>query len=191
MVWRCRNSAAANRRALHSDYTSATEKTPTPLNGRCTRPQNPPCFAPIPLRGGSALSTDTREMPVASREIPDPSKTLMKSMFSRMSRIRIQLHVGNENCIRSSPTTSQSDDAVSVLPRSNFFSTAAPAEASLGARFDQKRANRAPSDSRRGVRAYITTRQSKAFGAPARVNFSPNAAFARGRVQCIKVRACS
>ena len=36
-MWRCRNSAVANRRALHSDYTSATEKTLTPLNGACTR----------------------------------------------------------------------------------------------------------------------------------------------------------
>jgi hypothetical protein len=36
-MWRCRNSAAANRRALHSDYTSATKKTLTPLNGTCTR----------------------------------------------------------------------------------------------------------------------------------------------------------
>jgi hypothetical protein len=35
-MWRCRNSAAANRRALHSAYTSATEKTLTPLNGTYT-----------------------------------------------------------------------------------------------------------------------------------------------------------
>jgi hypothetical protein len=77
-------------------------------------------------------------MPVASREIPDPSKTLMKSMFSRMWRIQIRLRFGNENCIRSLSTTSQSDDAVSVLPRSKFFSTEAPVEASRTGHRDQK-----------------------------------------------------
>jgi hypothetical protein len=35
--WRYQNSAVANRRALHSDYTSTTEKTLTPLNGVCMR----------------------------------------------------------------------------------------------------------------------------------------------------------
>jgi hypothetical protein len=30
--WRCRNSAVANRRALHSDYYSNTQKTANPLN---------------------------------------------------------------------------------------------------------------------------------------------------------------
>lgn len=45
--WRCRNSAVANRRALHSDYTSAMKKTPTPLNGTCTREQRVSAFAPI------------------------------------------------------------------------------------------------------------------------------------------------
>src|SRR5258708_33422919 len=141
MVWRCRNSAAANRRALHSDYTSAKEKTPTPLNGRCTRPQNLPWFAPTPQREDIACSTDTRDRRAASREFQHPSKVLMKSMFSRMSRIRIRFHTGKENCIRSLTTTSQSDDAVSVLPRSKFFSTDALAEASRTGHRDQKRAN--------------------------------------------------
>jgi hypothetical protein len=30
--WRCRNSAVANRRTLHSDYYSTTQKTANPLN---------------------------------------------------------------------------------------------------------------------------------------------------------------
>jgi hypothetical protein len=168
MVWRCRNSAAANRRALHSDYTSATEKTPTPLNGRCTRPQNLPCFAPTPQCGDIARGTDTRDIRAASRKFPQPSKALMKSMFSRISRIRFQFRVGQENCIRSSPTTAQSDDAVSVLPRSKFFSTAAPAEASNTGHRDQKRANRVPSDSRRAAHALLAMRQSEAFGVRSR-----------------------
>src|SRR5262249_37080478 len=37
MRWRCRNSALANRRALHSAYYSTTEKTATPLKEVCTR----------------------------------------------------------------------------------------------------------------------------------------------------------
>jgi hypothetical protein len=41
-MWRCRNSAVANRRALHPDYTSGMKKTLTPLNGGCTRaPKSP------------------------------------------------------------------------------------------------------------------------------------------------------
>ena len=59
-MWRCRNSAAANRRALQSDYTSATEKTPTPLNGWCTKPQKPSCFAPTPPRNDVTHDTDTQ-----------------------------------------------------------------------------------------------------------------------------------
>ena len=38
--WRCRNSAAANRRALHSDYYKTMQKTATPLNEVCTAPMN-------------------------------------------------------------------------------------------------------------------------------------------------------
>lgn len=60
MVWRCRNSAAADRRALHSDYTSATEKTPSPLNGRCTQAQKPSPFAPTRDRKHIARNNDTR-----------------------------------------------------------------------------------------------------------------------------------
>src|SRR5260370_40508180 len=60
MMWRCRNSAAANRRALQSDYTSATEKTPSPLNGRCTQPQKPSCFAPTPPRNDVTHNTNTQ-----------------------------------------------------------------------------------------------------------------------------------
>ena len=37
MRWRCRNSALANRRALHFDYYSTKEKTATPLKEVCTR----------------------------------------------------------------------------------------------------------------------------------------------------------
>ena len=191
MVWRCRNSAAANRRALHSDYTSATEKTPTPLNGRCTRRQNLPCFAPTRPCRDIARSTDTRDIRPTSREFAQRSKALMKSMFSRMSRIRFRFRVGKENCIRSSPTTAQSDDAVSVLPRSKFFSTAAPAEASNTGHRYQKRANRAPSDSHRNARSPVAERQSEAFGVHSRITLRRNTRLTRHSVQCIKVRVCS
>ena len=128
MVWRCRNSAAANRRALHSDYTSATEKTPTPLNGRCTRPQNPSCFAPTRVAASTcAASSHARDQRAQRRKFFDTSKTLMKSsVFAHIansisiSRARRKLH----SC--DNAATAQIDGAVSVLPRSKNFSTDAP-----------------------------------------------------------------
>jgi hypothetical protein len=58
--WRCRNSAVANRRALHSDYTSAMKKTPTPLNGTCTRAQHASAFAPIMSHDDHARDVNAR-----------------------------------------------------------------------------------------------------------------------------------
>src|SRR4029078_8305707 len=88
---------------------------------------------------------------------------------------------------------------VSVLPRSKFFSTDAPAEALRGGGFDQKRANRAPSDSHLRAlarrRAHIASVWREGCASSfecARENFSPHRrAYAAPRVHCIKGRACS
>jgi hypothetical protein len=80
---------------------------------------------------------------------------------------------------------------VSVLPRSNFFSTAAPAEASRTGHRDQKRANRAPSDSHRNARSPVAMCQSEAFGVRSRNTLRHNTPLTRHSVQCIKVRVCS
>src|SRR5437588_1083752 len=56
-MWRCRNSAVVDRRALHSDYTSATEKTLTRLNEGGTRAQTTSALARIMMCSTEADSS--------------------------------------------------------------------------------------------------------------------------------------
>ena len=188
MVWRCRNSAAANRRALHSDYTSATKKTPTPLNGRCTQPQNPSCFASTRPLVDSVRDAHACGRSARLRKFSDPSRSLMKSAFSRISRNRIRFHAHDETCSRRMHPTSPNAATVSLLPRSKIFSTDALFEPPRGGGFDQKRANRAQSDSSRCARRRrLGTRPSEFPSSRTCKLF----AVARSRVQRIKFRACS
>ena len=87
MVWRCRNSAAANRRALHSDYTSATEKTPTPLNGRRTQPQNPSWIAATRQRRCMRCTTAAPTSAHACAKFPLYQKPLWNRRFCASSAI--------------------------------------------------------------------------------------------------------
>ena len=159
MVWRCRNSAVANRRALHPDYTSATKKTPSPLNGRCTRAQNGPCFAQVASCLIDARSADTQHRRASRRELIDTLKTLIRPMFSRMSGIQFRFRAREENCVLSTTARSQTAGAVSVLPRPKIFSTDALFRPLRDGACNQKRANRAPSDSRFSIRVPLCASQ--------------------------------
>jgi hypothetical protein len=194
MVWRCRNSAAANRRALHPDYTSATEKTPTPLNRRCTRPQNPPCFAPNALHFDIAQGVDAHDSSVQTREFFDPPKTLIESMFSRISGIQFWFRASDENCVLSTRTPSQTVAAVSVLPRQKFFSTDALFGALQDGACDQNRANRLPSDSRFGTRTMPRVhrnRASRSVRECAEAKLTTATPLAPTSPARVKVQACS
>ena len=123
MVWRCRNSAAANRRALHPDYTSATEKTPTPLNGRCTRPQNRILLRSDTRRAATSRKASTRSVSARDRaNFIDTSKTLMKSMFSRISGIQFRFRARDENRISIERKQHRKPRALCrFYPGQNFF----------------------------------------------------------------------
>ena len=142
MVWRYRISAAANRRALHPNYTSATEKTLTPLNGQCARAQNPSRFAAMHDARLVERNTRAPQRRPRATDFGDTSKTLVTSAFSRMSAMQLHepLHVQNFSVAHLH--NSANGSVVSVLPRSKFFSTAAPKTALRDGREHQKRANR-------------------------------------------------
>jgi hypothetical protein len=80
-------------------------------------------------------------------EFRDTSKTLMESSFSQNLQIRFQARANRKILSRKIGKTRKKYRGVSVLPRANFFSTEAPAEALCAGARGQKRANRAPSDS--------------------------------------------
>src|SRR5215203_331558 len=179
MMWRCRNSAAANRRALHSDYTSATEKTPTPLNERCTQPQNPSCIAATRQHHCMRCTTDVPTSAHECAKFPQYQKPLWNRCFhacrvfnSDFARtMKIVLDIRNRHCKRR-----RCDGFTQVK---NFFHRRTCGGVARR-RFDQKRANRAPSDSRRGACALFETERSEVFWT-AHENCSP-------RVQRVKAR---
>ena len=122
-MWRCRNSAVANRRALQSDYTSATEKTPTPLNGRCTRPQNRAL-----LRADTACATTSTHDANARmrtrndrRKFSTRQKPLCNHVFAHIAKSNFGFARAMKIAFDAQRATRANRDAVSVLPRSKKF----------------------------------------------------------------------
>ena len=138
--WRCRNSAVANRRALHSDYTSTTEKTLTPLNGTCTKRPNPPKRLASPTCNADQVCTDMhalhrcRTQNSSLAEKPDGICILAACMFAN----RIALHTRVP--IRRKPP--QMPVLCRFCPVQKKFSTEGQNRRCADARIDQKRANR-------------------------------------------------
>ena len=192
MVWRCRNSAAADRRALHSDYTSVTEKTPTPLNGRCMRTQNPSRFALAQLCTGIVRDADTHSPPHRRASCSTRRKPRFNRCFrasrefdlrrARAMRIEFDKHVRRRKRRRCVGFT----HAKKFFHRRPFGGVAPMS-------FRSKRSESLPTDSHRQARSYGTRHFAKAiYTLPPRRSKRHRARAKRGvDVQCIKVRACA
>ena len=137
--WRCRNSAVANRRALHSDYTSTTEKTLTPLNGTCTKQPNPPNRLArrhaTPIKRISACTHCIDD----ARMIFDSLKIQMASAFSRHACLQIGSRCMHAHQYAANPANAR---PVSLLPCAKKIFHRGPKSALRGCSIDQKRANR-------------------------------------------------
>ena len=121
MVWRCRNSAAANRRALHPDYTSAMKKTPTPLNGRCTQPQNAPCFAA--MRGPAVNARDRvdRAHARAHRNFSTCRKPLWNRCFYAFLKCDFEFPQTKKSARIAPHVACKMDRCVGFTQAENFF----------------------------------------------------------------------
>ena len=82
------DSAVADRRALHSNYTSATEKTLTSLNRACTEAQTPSAIANVKMRDAAAGAANGRAAASQAMRRFDSVKTHTPSAFSRVSSVR-------------------------------------------------------------------------------------------------------
>jgi hypothetical protein len=87
--WRFRNSAVANRHALHSDYYSTMRKTATPLNESWTAGTSPssPC-RPSPRSPPAAIvPADARA--ACARKFPQPTKSPVAQGFPTCAPVRM------------------------------------------------------------------------------------------------------
>ena len=120
-MWRCRNSAVADRRALHSNYTSATEKTLTPFHGAGTRAQTPSAIARMMTRNAVANAANSRAVSSKAKQDFDSAKTHIPSAFSRISSMRKLLSRAAKNLNHPQLMRNANRDAVSVLHWSKKF----------------------------------------------------------------------
>ena len=116
------------------------------------------------------LASHRRRRTATSRTTPARSRVNAILRILRSNKkpygIYVFTHIANLILMSRARRKSNSTDAehiangvtVSVLPRSKIFSTDAPAEALRRGGFDQKRANRVPSDSHRGA---LTRRRAR------------------------------
>jgi hypothetical protein len=120
-MWRCRNSAAANRRALHSEYTSAMKKTPTPLNGAYTRAQKPSDFAQRASRDddASALCRSMRA-DIGSKK-QDAQKPIWNRHFARMTAVQLRVRARTKTISLCAPQSRKTQPLCRLCPSQKNF----------------------------------------------------------------------
>jgi hypothetical protein len=121
-----------DRRSLHLDYTRAIEKTPTPINSECTRPQAPLDSIRASARDAHRAQCPCANHPPRATKTTDNAKTLMESAFSRTVKICNVIHARQKSLRHPQLASSANRGAVAFPLDPKIFSTGRVSEALRG-----------------------------------------------------------
>jgi len=150
-MWRCRNSAVANRRALHPDYTSTTKKTLTPLNRTCTRPQTSSDTDGIRRTSRTFAAHACAQRRIRARKSDAPRKPIWHLAFHAHRRIQFRRAFDRGDTDGSPSCRRKVAPCAGFAQRKNFFPQMACKCLDIGRKRSKTRESAAGDSAERGA----------------------------------------
>jgi hypothetical protein len=110
-----------DRRSLHLDYTRAIQKTPTPINGECTRTKTLLDSESASPSGVRCAQVKCANRPQHAMKTRDVAKTHMASAFPHSHKNRIAVDARQKNLRHPQARVAANQDAVSFPPAPKIF----------------------------------------------------------------------